>query len=176
MEQQSAQPKKFILNYGLLVGIISVVLGVVLYVTNSHLTPHWGFAVLTYALFILFVVWGIKAFKSDNGGFLGLGEAIKVGIGIALVAGLISSLWTVLLSEVIEPDYSEQMAVVQRDAMIEQNLNMTQEQMDAAMEFMEPFQSPLITIPIFLVGYIFFGLIVSLIAGLVMRQKRPHEV
>lgn len=176
MEQQSTQTKKFILNYGFLFGLASVVLGVIMYVTNSHVSPHWAYAVLTYALFIFFIVWGIRAFKTENEGFLSLGQAIKIGIGIALIAALITSAWTLLLSEVLEPDYMEQMSAVQREAMLEQNPNMTEEQLVMAEEWGAKFQSPWIMIPVSLIGNIFVGLIISLIVGLVMRQKRPYEV
>lgn len=176
MEQQSTQTKKFILNYGLLFGLASVVLGVVMYVTNAHVQPHWGFAVLTYALFIFFVVWGIRAFKTENEGFLSLGQAIKIGIGIALIAALITSVWSLLLSEVLQPDYMDQMMEVQREAMLEQNPNMTEEQLAMAEEWGSKFQAPWIMIPVSIIGNVFIGLIISLIAGLVMRQKRPYEV
>lgn len=175
MEQQSTQTKKFILNYGLLFGLASVVLGVIMYVTNAHIQPHWAYAVITYALFIFFVVWGIRAFKTENEGFLSLGQAIKIGIGIALIAALITSAWSLLLSEVLEPDYMDQMMEVQREAMLEQNPTMTDEQLAMAEEWGSKFQAPWIMIPVSIIGNVFIGLIISLIAGLVMRQKRPYE-
>lgn len=176
MEEKSIPTQKISVNYGLLLGILSVVLGVVLYITNAYLSPHWSHAVISYALFIIFVVLGIRAYKKANGGFLSLTQAIKVGISIALISALISSLWQVLLSEVIEPNLMEQMMEVQQTQMIEQNPNMTQEQIDMAMEWSASFQSPWVMVPFALITNIFFGLIVALIAGLAMRQKRPYEV
>lgn len=176
MEQESIPTQKISVNYGVLLGVLSVVIGVILYITNAYLEPHWSHALISYAVFIALVVLGIKAYKKANGGFLSLTQAIKVGISIALISAIISSLWQVLLSEVIEPDLMEQMMEVQQEAMIEQNPNMTQEQIDMAMEWSSSFQSPWVMIPFALITNIFFGLIIALIAGLAMRQKRPNEV
>ncbi len=87
MEIQEANSKKFIINYGLLLGIISVILGVIIYVTNAYLNPSWIYSVIGIAIPIVIITLGIKAYKTANGGYLGLGEAIKVGLGIAVIGG-----------------------------------------------------------------------------------------
>ena len=63
MENKTAQPKKVIINYGLILGIISVFLSVIAYVTNTHLQPHWSVMVIGMLVFIAVLVYGIKAFK-----------------------------------------------------------------------------------------------------------------
>ena len=176
METQKAKAGKFVLNYGLLLGIILVVLGVIMYVTNNHLQPHWSFMIITFAIIAAVAVYGIKAFKAENGGFLSLGEAIKVAVGIGLIAAIIGGLWTILLSTVIEPDYMAQMSDLQREQMIERFPEMTDAQIDNAIEMGAPFQTPWVVFAMGLVMYMFLGLIIGLIAGLVMRQKRPYDV
>lgn len=176
METQTAKASKSILTYGVIFGIISVLLGVVMYVTNSYLDPHWSFAIIGFFIFIIIIPMGIKAFKKENGGFLSVGEAIKVGVGIALIAGIITALWSLLLSNVLVPDYYEQMADVQRAKMLEYAPNMSESQLDAAMETNSMFSSPWITVALTLVMNMFFGLLVALVAGLVMKEKRPYEV
>ena len=176
MEVQKAKAGKFVLNYGLLLGGILIVIGVIMYVTNYHLEPHWSFMLITFAAFIAVVIYGLKAFKAENGGFLSLGEAIKVAVGIGLIAAIIGGLWTILLATVIEPDYMVQMADIQREQMLEQFPEMTDAQIDNAMEMGAPFRSPWIAFASGLVMYMFFGLIIGLIAGLIMREKRPYDV
>lgn len=173
METQSAKPSKFILNYGLLLGIISVVLGVIMYVTNEYLDPHWAYSVLGYAIFIIVVVLGIKAYKSANGTYLSIGEAIKVGVGIALIGGIISIIWTLLLMNVIEPTSMEQLQEIQAEAMRERG--MTEAQISAGLEMASNFTSPWITGAISIVASLFFGLIVGLLAGLIMKNKNPYD-
>lgn len=175
MEAQQAQARKFVLNYGLLLGILVVTLGVIMYVTNNHIDPHWSFMVISFALFIAVVIYGIKAYKGENGGFLSLGEAIKVAVGIALIAALLAGIWNVLLATVIEPDYAEQMADFQREQMVERFPEMTEAQIEQGMEMSANFSSPWIGFATVLVMYMLFGLLVGLVAGLVMKQKNPYD-
>lgn len=173
METQPAKASKSILNYGVLLGIISVVMGVIMYVTNSYLDPSWVYTVVGLAISITIISIGIKAFKSENGGFLSIGEALKIGVGIALIGGIITSIWTFSLMTVIEPNYTEQMLDVQREKMVERG--MPEAQIEAAMEMSANFMSPWISIAIYLAVTLFFGLIIALIAGLIMKQKNPYE-
>ena len=116
------------------------------------------------------IVYAIKAFKKANGGFLTLGEALKVGIGTALIGGLIGVIWTLLLTNVLEPDYMQQVMEVQKEKMLDQGLS--EEQIEASAEMMEKFSSPLISVAASLIGNLFFGFIISLIGGLIMQKKQ----
>ena len=176
METQQAKASKFVLNYGLLLGILLVVLGVIMYVMNYHLQPHWSFMVLTLAIFIAVIVYGIKAFKKENSGFLSLGEAIKVAIGIALIAAILSGLWTVILSTVLEPDYMDQAIELQREEAFANNPNLTEEQWEKGLEMTASFRGPWIAFASTLVVNMLLGLITGLIAGAIMKQKRPYDV
>ena len=170
MEAQKTSAKKFIINYGVLLGILSVLLGAVIYITNSYTDPHWIFSVLGVVVLIGVIVYAIKAFKKANGGFLTLGEALKVGIGTALIGGLIGVIWTLLLTNVLEPDYVQQVMEVQKEKMLDQGLS--EEQIEASAEMMEKFSSPLISVAASLIGNLFFGFIISLIGGLIMQKKQ----
>jgi len=170
MEAQKTSAKKFIINYGVLLGILSVLLGAVIYITNSYTDPHWIFSVLGVVVLIGVIVYAIKAFKKANGGFLTLGEALKVGIGTALIGGLIGVIWTLLLTNVLEPDYMQQVMEVQKEKMLDQGLS--EEQIEASAEMMEKFSSPLISVAASLIGNLFFGFIISLIGGLIMQKKQ----
>src|SRR5680860_1920400 len=86
MEIQKVEAKKFVLNYGILLGILSVILGVIMYVTNAYTDPSLIYAAISYLILIAVISFGINAFKTENGGFLNLGDALKIGIGIAAVS------------------------------------------------------------------------------------------
>ena len=176
METQKAKASKFVLNYGLLLGIILVVLGVIMYVTNNHLAPHWSFTLITFALFIAVIVYGLKAFKAENGGFLSLGEAIKVAVGVGLIAAILAGAWSVLMSTVIEPGLTEQAIEIEREKAFEMNPNMTEEQWEQGLEMTAFMRAPWFAFTATLVMYMLFGLITGLIAGAIMKQKRPYDV
>ncbi len=176
METAKTEAKKFILNYGVLLGILSILMGVVTYVTNSHLEPSLITSILSFVVLTVVIILGIKAFKSENSGYLTLGEALKIGVGIALIGGIFSGIWMLILMNFLEPAYMAQMAELQREGMIEANPNMTDQQLDAAMEMAAKFSSPWISVAFIIVGSMFMGLIISLIAGLVMKKENPYTV
>lgn len=175
METQNTEAKKFVLNYGILLGILSVIMGVIMYITNAYLNPSFIYSIIGFLLLIVVITLSIKAYKSENGNYLSLGEALKVGIGVAVIGGIITALWSFVLMNYIEPDYMAQMMDVSRDKMTEMNPNMTDAQLETAMEFNSKFSSPWIVMAFSLIGNLFFGLIISLIAGLIMKNKNPYE-
>lgn len=175
MENVKASAKKFMINYGVLLGIISIVFNVILYVTNNFLNPHWSLGLLSFLISIVIIVSAFKAFKKENGGFMKLGQAIKIGLGIALIAGLIGAVWTVLLTTVLEPNYSELMMDVIRDRTLEAAPDITDEQLEQSLSFQEPFTKVSFIAPIGIIFSLFFGFIISLITGLIMKKENPFE-
>lgn len=176
METQKTEAKSFVLNYGLLLGILTVIMGVIMYVTNAYLNPHWSFSIIGFLLLAVIISLGIKSYKTANNNYLSIGEALKVGIGISVIGGIIGAIWMFLLVNYIEPEYMSQLAEVQRETMTQMNPNMTQEQMDMAMEMNAKFNSPWILMAFSLIGNLFFGLIIALVAGLIMKNKNPYDV
>ena len=175
METQTASVKKIALNYGLLLGLASIALSVLTYVMGVHLERPWWASVLGIAIMVLFIVFGLKTFKKDNGGFLSLGEALKVGLAISLIAGILVVIYNYLFMTVIEPDMVNQMLEMTREQMLEQNPDMPDDQMEMALGMTEKFMSPPIMAAIGIIFSLFLGFIISLIAGLVMKQNRPEN-
>ena len=120
-----------------------------------------------------FIVYGIKTCKAGNENYLSLGEALKTGLAIALVAGIIGSIFSYLFITVIEPEFAVNMLEASRVKLIDDNPNMTQEQMDMTLAMTEKFMSPGIMVAFSIIGSLFIGFIVSLIAGLIMKNSRP---
>ena len=173
MESQNVPIKKFALNNGLLLGLLSVVLGVLAYVLDMHLERNWIISLLSLALTTGVIVYAFKQYKAANGGFMSLGQALKLGLAIALIAGLIGVIYNYVLMNFIEPDMINQIMDKQQEAMLEQNPNMTQSQIDQANEMTAKFMTPGMMAAFGIIGSLFFGFIISLIAGLVMKKNNP---
>ncbi len=176
MDTPKASVKKVALSYGLYLGLASIALSVITYVMGVHLERPWWASVLGILIMILFVVYGIKAFKKDNGGFLSLGEAIKVGLAISLIAGILGVVYNYIFMNFIEPDTINQMLEMTREQMLEQNPDMPEEQMEMAMGITEKMMSPVIMAAMGIIFSLFLGFIISLITGAVIKQKRPEHL
>jgi preprotein translocase subunit YajC len=174
MESQTASVKKIALPNGILLALTTIVISVIVYVMGMTYEQPWWQSLLNFAAMLWFVIYGIKAYKRDNSGYLSLAEALKMGLAITLVAGIIGSIFTYLFTTMIEPDFVMNMLEATRVKMIEDNPEMTQEQMDMAIAMSEKMMSPGIIIALGIIASLFFGFIVSLIAGLGLKNNRPE--
>ncbi|WP_228851142.1 DUF4199 domain-containing protein [Aegicerativicinus sediminis] len=172
MEATSTSSKKIIINTGLLLGLASIGLSVILYILNMHLEQNMVSGLIGLLIILIFVVYGIKQYKKANENLLSISQALKVGVGVALIGGIVSVLYTLIFINVIEPDFMNQMAEVQREAILKSNPDMTDEQLQTALSFAKKFSSPAIISAMSLIFSVFFGFIFSLITGLIMKNDR----
>jgi hypothetical protein len=172
MENQ-ASSKNIIINYGIYYGVISILISLVAYATGTHLPPHWSIQVLNIATMIALIVMGIKKFKTDNGGFMSWGQAVKIGVGLSMISALITIAYNQLFINFIEPDFMQQLMTFQEQTWIDQGL--TSDQIEGAKAITEKFSGPVISSAIGLVVAAFFSFIVSAIAGAVMKESAEEQ-
>ena len=174
MASQTALIKKIALPNGVLLALTTIVISVIIYVMGMTYEQPWWQSLLNFAAMLWFVIYGIKAYKKDNSGYLSLAEALKTGLAITLIAGVIGSIFMYLFTTIIEPDFVMNMLEAARVKRIEDNPEMAQEQIDMAMAISEKMISPGILTAISIITSLFFGFIISLIAGLVLKNNRPE--
>lgn len=92
METQKNTTAKTALNFGLILGGINVVYGLMLYSLEMHYQGETATSLIGYALLIGVIFWAIKHFKKTNNGYISLSEALKTGVGTALISALIISI------------------------------------------------------------------------------------
>ncbi|MEZ4882794.1 MAG: DUF4199 domain-containing protein [Flavobacteriaceae bacterium] len=176
MENQTASLKKIALNYGVLLALLSIVLQVISYVLDVHIDRPWWLTVLQLLISVSVIVYGIKAFKTDNAGFLTLGQALKIGLAISLIAGIIAVVFNYIFMNYIDPDFIQKTLDFSREQMLEKNPDMPQEQIDIAMNMSAKFMSPMIMSAFSIIATLFFGFIISLFAGLAMKKNPPQPL
>lgn len=173
MENQKTTSKSIILNYGLYLGIASVLISLIVYAMGDSLSPHWSVSILGFIVLIALIVMAIKKYKEVNGGFISWGQAVKIGVGVAIISAVISIAYQQVFVNFIEPDFMMQAMEMQNQRMLDQG--MTSEQIEAANKFGENFQGPLISSAIGLVVAAFLGFVVSAIAGAVMKESSEEQ-
>jgi len=170
MELQKQSPGKFALNYGLITGVAMILLAAIMYVTGLGLEgvqwPNW----IYYAFFAGIIFYTINAYKKANAGVLSLGEAIKIGLTIAGVSAVIAIAYGYVFENFIDPEYIQQALKFQEDKLLE-NSSMSPEQKELQMKTMESMMSATLRNAILLGFSLIFGLIYSLIGGLIMKKE-----
>jgi hypothetical protein len=171
MEVQKPAVGKFAINYGVILGVVMIALNVVSYVTGQALEGAQWPQTIYYIIFPIIIFYAISVFKKSNANELSLGTAIKLGVVIGVISALVYVVYGILFNYVIDPEFMGQLMEVTKDTMIEQNPDMPQAQLDQSMKFMEMMFNPFIGSAFWIAMSALFGLIWSLIGGLVMRSK-----
>ncbi len=169
MEENKPKTGKFALNFGLLTGLIGVVFAIMLFTMDLHYEQGAAIQVIQTLILAAGIVLGIVQFKKAANGFLSVSQALKVGAGVALIAGIIGLVWFFALSNVIEPGYMDKMYEIGKVTAMEQNPNLTEEQIDQGIEMQKSFAW--VTYPIILIINIIIGLVVGLITGLILKKQ-----
>lgn len=174
METEKSSTKKLAINNGLLLGLLSVVMGVIFYVMNMHLEQGPIQMIIGVALTVGILIYAFNQYKKASNGFMSVGQGLKLGMGVILISTIIGVIWNYVLMNVIEPTMLEQAQALQMEKMLETNPNMPQSQIDAAQEMSAKFSTPGIIAAFQLAIGLIFGFILTLITALVMKRNNPN--
>jgi len=173
MENQKPQIKTIAYNYGLYLALFSIATIVLMYALD--LEKHWAIITISIIITVIIYVFGIIAYKKLNNNLLSLGEAIKLGLAIAAIAGVISALYSYIHYSYIQPEFIDALREEAVTKMVEQNPSLTNEQIEKVSEMTNMFTSPFFLSTMTLIGNLLLGIVISLIAGLIMKQEAHND-
>lgn len=164
--------KPFAFTYGAYLGFLSILSLIIMYILkiDKSIIMSVVSIILTVTIYYL----AINAFKKANNTYLSLGDAIKVGLAVAAVSGLIAAVYTFIHYSFIYPEYIEMIREKGYEEMMAQNPSMTGEAKDMAIKMMKMFTSVGFFSTIMIVSSLIFGLIISLILGLILKKDNNH--
>ena len=145
-----------------------------LFFLDMHTQQSPAVGIVSVVIMIGVLMFAFIQFKKANEGFLSLGEALKLGLGISLVAAILGFIYSFVLTEVMDPGMMQKVLDMQMETIRANNPEMSQEAMDATRSMSEKFSTPLIRSAIQLIIALFIGFIISLIGGLILKKSRPE--
>lgn len=173
-EYQNATPSFFptAVKQGLIIGVIIIILSLVSNLAGLS-TNVMASLVLTFLMVVLYAAAAFMAVKShrdhDLGGTITFGRAFITGLVAALVAGLMTSVFSIVYVQFIDPG-SVQDAIDASMEMMEK-FGLDEDQIDAARESaLESATNPLMILINGTGLAFFFGAIGSLISAAVLKQ------
>ena len=170
MEQQKPTTGKFSLQFGVLAGLAGTAFSIMLYTMGMAYEQSPAQSGISIAILFGVIFYGIYTFKGQNEGYLTLKEALKIGSGAGLVAALVSVVYLLVLTNVIDPTFWDKAFELGREQMIEQNPSMSDEQLDQIVAMQKNFAW--VTYPTLLVMNTIMGLIIGLVSGLILKKNR----
>ena len=153
------------LMYGGLTGLAMVIIGLILYVSGMAFEPwaQW----VNYIPFLIGLILNAQAYTKANEHYVTYGNVWASGFKASSIVTLVLLAWGII-SMLIFPEMRENGMELARDRMA--NENMSDEQIDQALEWSEKVFFPLMIAGI-LFGTMFFGAILSAIAAAIPKKK-----
>lgn len=170
MEKQGPTTGKFSLYYGLLLGGLNVAFAIILYVQNLHTSQSPVIMSVAIALAAAVTFLGITDFKRATGGTLTLGQALKIGAGIALISALIGIAYNILLIHYLDPEVPAKIMEARLGPALESG-QITQEQFDQ--QKAQSLKFWWMGYPVILIVSILMGLILGVITGFILKKTKP---
>jgi len=174
MNSQNPSLKSIIISNALILSAISIAFNLLLYFLDMHYQQSQEAGIVGIIIMIAILIYAFIQFKKLNEGYLSLSEALKIGLGISLVAALIGVVYTYILTEFLDPGMMDKALDFQIEKMRMENPEITSDQIAGMREMQEKFSSPLIRSAFQIIGSLFIGFIISLIGGLIIKKSRPE--
>ena len=174
MENQKITTVKTALNFGLILGGISLVYSLMLFFLDMHYQRETATSLIGYTLLIGLVLWAIMHFKKNNDGYISLSEALKTGVGTALISAIIVCIYTIVMIQYLDPEFLDKSIEYQKQKILQENPEISVESVNKMFGMQKKFSGPFIISGFIIIFNLFFGFIISLIVGLIVKKSKPE--
>tara|TARA_B100001057_G_scaffold39979_1_gene35923 strand:- start:1958 stop:2482 length:525 start_codon:yes stop_codon:yes gene_type:complete len=174
MENQKITTATTALNFGLILGGVSLVFSLMLFFLDMHYQGETATSLMGYALLIGLILWAIMHFKKNNDGYISLSEALKTGVGAALISAIIVCIYTIVLIQYLDPEFLDKSIEYQKQKMLQENPEISVENVNKMFDMQKEFSGPFIISGFIIILNLFFGFIISLIVGLIIKKSKPE--
>jgi hypothetical protein len=174
MDNGASTIKSTVITYGIILGSISVVFQLMLFFLDMHYKNDSTAGIVSLIIMISVLLYSFISYKKINLGYLSLSEVLKIGLGVSLVSAFITIIYTQILINFLDPETMKKSLDLSMDTMRSENPEIPQEALDTARSIQEKMSSPLIFSAVQIIFSLFFGFIISLIGGLIVKKSRPE--
>jgi hypothetical protein len=162
MEEKAKSATPNALTYGLITGAVMIVYSLILYLLNLHLNKYLGY--VSFLLLIAGMSYGTIQFRDKvMNGFISYGKAYSSGFMIALFAGILGAIYAFIFYKFIAPDVVREMLDMVRQKIMTRSPEMTDDQIEQAMNMTAKFMTP----PLMSFFFLLYCVIIAAIAGLI---------
>tara|TARA_B110000977_G_scaffold168992_1_gene218572 strand:+ start:75 stop:599 length:525 start_codon:yes stop_codon:yes gene_type:complete len=174
MKDQNLELKNHILQYGSILGGISVIFGLMLYSLDIHYQNDTNTTIVSLIITIGVIAFAQFNYRKDNEGFISLSQGIKIGLGMAAISGIINVLYFLVLSNVIDPEMMNKATEMGMNEFLDQNPEASEKLIEQVKDIQDNLTGPLISSSMVIIFSLLTGLVVSLVTGLFLKRKRPE--
>ena len=174
MEDQNLELKKYISQYGALLGGISVVFGLMLFSMDMHYQNETSTTIVSLVLSLGVIVFAQYSYRKDNEDYMSLSQGIKMGLGMGAISGLINVAYFLVLSNVLDPEMMNKALEMGMNQFLDQNPEASQDMINQVESMQEKFSGPIISSSFLIIASLLTSFVISLITGLILKRNRPE--
>jgi len=169
--EQKPQFWKSAMHYGLYLGLVLVVFNTIINAMgNSGKFLGWiQWVIITAGVYIS----QYQFRNSELNGFISYSKCLKLGIVVMMCASIFVSLHTFVHINYIDPDYLEKMKIEVEEVMLQNNI--PEDKVEAMSESFSIMRTPGMIIFSGLLGFAFFGFIISLITSIFIMKNDDNN-
>jgi len=159
------------LNYGIIYGLITVVLSVLTYMFDLTFKPWIIWPSLLLGVVVLFFL--LRSYRDHyNNGYISYGKSVGAGVIISIYAAIISAIYIYVLYSFIDPGLMDKSMAITEARMVDKGV--PEAAIEKAMEMQAKMMKPWFTSLMSIFNSVLYGLILSLIVSLfVMKKGNP---
>ena len=164
-------PRSTGVRYGVINGVIGIAYFIILMAADIDMSQgfgRWGSTLIAIVLVFL----AHKYYKENGDGYMTYGQGVGIGFWMGLVGSVISSVFTYIYAKFIDPTF---ITTIREKAISDMEAQgQSQQQIDAAMKFVEMFTSA----EALLFFGLFFGTLILVVIALIISiftQKPQPE-
>ena len=168
--------KKTVIRFGTYASVIVVGVSLLFWLFSPE-KPNYSLAEIAgYASIILamaFVFLGIRYYRDhEKNGSISFGEALKLGVLIALVPSLAFGIYNAIYTELLDPGFVDSYYQYTLDKM---KADMTSEEFEAAAKKMESekemFANPVVGSVVMFLTVFLIGFVIAMISALILKKQ-----
>lgn len=166
---------------GAIAGALLVIINIVIYLIDPLLLANWWLGLAFFpVLFVMIVVIGLRV-RAKEGGYMTFGNAFKVTFIAGMIAGLISTLWAVLLHNVVDPGLGEVLMeeTLERVTAMMEGFGAPTEQIEEEFEKAREGMVDQYTPQTLMTGWVYSAIgwaLGALLASLIVKKNPPVDV
>jgi hypothetical protein len=168
-------------RWGLIAGVINIVLFIVYYVVDLGLMVDWKVGIFTMVLYIGFAIYAGITYRGEIGGYMAYGKAFQHGFILFAVSALLSSVFNILLYNVIDPELPAKLTdvTIEKTEQMMRGFGLDEAALEKAMEDTRGRMEGQFTIVGTIKSYGIFmvvAAVLALITSLFVRKNEPLEM
>jgi len=165
--ENTADYKKQSVLYGVIFGLFSSLL---LYFNYKfQLENTFIMSIVSFTIAVLLVLYPIHLFKLNNGNQLKISDALKIGLIVGLIGGLLYAFYTYLHYKQIDTEFVKN-AIDEGTKSLDSQGNLSKEDLKRSKEMVEAFVSPFTFATFALIGALLKTFLIALVVGLIKKS------